>query len=148
MRGLSPVIATVLLLLMAVAAVGGAWVWYQRQSALVGGKTEEKISEQVEQQTGVAISLASIYKETGNYLHLIVNNAGDSATNVTNALISGPSGEEYITLGDCNVPATGTKDCNTTKLYTSFCSSSSQTITIKLFASGISTQEYREDCPA
>ena len=40
MKGISPVIATVLLLLMAVAATGGAWVWYQRMqvSAQQGGE--------------------------------------------------------------------------------------------------------------
>ena len=40
MRGITPVITTVLLLLAAVAAVGGSWVWYQRMqtSAQSGGQ--------------------------------------------------------------------------------------------------------------
>lgn len=147
MRGISPVIATVLLLLMAVAAVGGAWVWYQRQSALIGGKTEEKIAEQVEQQAGIAISLADIYKDSGDYLHLIISNAGSTSVNLTNVMISGPKGSDYISLS-CTIPGKGTADCNTTKKYTTYCDSSEEKVTIKLFASGISTQEFTENCPA
>jgi len=147
MKGISPVIATVLLLLMAVAAVGGAWVWYQRQSALVGGKTEEKISEQIEQQTGVAIALAGIYKDASDNLHLLITNAGTSNVTVTSALIEGPDGKEYITLSNCNVGAQGTADCTTGKAYTTYCNSADEQLSIKLFAAGIATQEYIEDCP-
>jgi flagellin-like protein len=54
MKGITPVITTVLLLLMAVAAVGGAWVWYQRMqtSSMAGG------SSQIESMVGGAATLA------------------------------------------------------------------------------------------
>ena len=144
MKGISPVIATVLLLLMAVAAVGGAWVWYHRQSGVVATKAEERIGEQIE-QTGIAISLSGIYKDSGNYLHIIISNAGANDVNVSNVVIS-DSTTQYFSL-NCTVPKKWTVDCNTTKKYTQFCTQANEKLKIKLFVGGISTQEFIEYCP-
>lgn len=80
MKGITPVITTVLLLLMAVAAVGGAWVWYQRMqtSSMAGG------AGQVEQlkKTAVSISPDLLNCEAGtlNYLVKLANIGTESVT--------------------------------------------------------------------
>jgi flagellin-like protein len=72
MKGMTNVITTVLLLLMAVAAVGGVWVWYQRMqtSSMSGG------SSQVESMVGGTATLTVDRVEcetgTGNYLVTIM----------------------------------------------------------------------------
>ncbi len=142
MKGISPVIATVLLLLMAVASVGGAWVWYQRQSAVVGGKTEEKISEQVSQQTSASVSLAGLYKRSDGNLTLLINNAGTSAVNIT--------GFKITSGGSTTVNTSVKKQLNsqsTAELATTVTCTSSKSVTVQLFVAGISTQDYTETCP-
>jgi flagellin-like protein len=89
MKGITPVITTVLLLLMAVAAVGGAWVWYQRMqtSSMAGG------SGQVEQirQTAVVVSPDSL-SCSGNDWSLALSNAGTGSTTITNVTLSTSAG--------------------------------------------------------
>ena len=89
MKGISPVITTVLLLLMAVAAVGGAWIWYQRMqtSSMAGG------SGQVEQvrQTAVVVSPDSI-KCSGNEWLLTLTNAGTDSVTLDNVTLSTSAG--------------------------------------------------------
>lgn len=142
MKGISPVIATVLILLMAVASVGGAWVWYSRQSAVVGGQTEEKISEQVAQQSASSVSLADIYT-SGSNIGLIINNAGKSSTNVT--------GYKITTGGTTTVNTTMTvKEMSaqtTDTLLTIATCTTGNDVKVVLFTMGSSTQEYLEKCP-
>ncbi len=142
MKGISPVIATVLLLLMAVAAVGGSWVWYQRQSAIVGGQTEENINEQLAQQAATSISLAGVYLgDTGN-LTLIVNNAGSTATTIDGFKITEGS------TASANLSISESVAAQSSGLITTLVScTSASTIKIQLFASGVSTQDYVETCP-
>jgi flagellin-like protein len=141
MKGISPVIATVLLLLMAVASVGGAWIWYQRQSTALGGKTEEKIGEQVEQQTGVALSLASIYTRSDGNITLIVNNAGGSSVNITGFKLRVGSTDNVNTSANI---AVGSK--TTAKVPTLISCTTGDTVKVQLYAAGISTQVYEEKC--
>ncbi len=141
MKGITPVIATILLLLMAVAAVGGAWVWYQRQSSVIGGKTETKMSEQVEQQTGVALSLAGIYTRSDGNITLIVNNAGSSSVNITGFKIN-VAGTDYVNTSVTQ--SIGAR--STTELDTLVSCTSGDTVKVQLYAAGISTQDFQETC--
>jgi flagellin-like protein len=141
MKGISPVIATVLLLLMAVASVGGAWIWYQRQSSVIGGKTEEKVGEQVEQQTGVALSLAGLYRRSDGNMTLIVNNAGTSSVNITGFRVTVGS---TTTVNTSVTQQLGSK--TTVEVPTIVSCSSGDTVKVQLYASGISTQNYEEKC--
>jgi len=149
MKGISPVIATVLLLLMAVASVGGAWVWYQRQSTLVGGQTEEKISEQVQQQTGVAIGFAGLYVSDSK-VGLIINNGATSTVNVTGYKIT-TGGTTYLNTTvdsstggrELSAKTTGTI---LTLVTTTNCSSGTDA-KIQIFAAGTSTQVFDDTCP-
>ncbi len=85
MKGITPVITTVLLLLMAVAAVGGAWVWYQRMqtSAMAGG------SGQVDQlrKTAVSISVDKLVC-TDSWYVLTLANTGTTTSTITNVTLS------------------------------------------------------------
>ena len=149
MKGISPVIATVLLLLMAVASVGGAWVWYQRQSTLVGGQTEEQISEQVQQQTGVSIGFAGLYA-SGSNIGLIINNGATSSVNVTGyKIVTG--GTTYLNTtidfasGGREIDSK-TTDTLLTLVTTTNCSSGTDA-KIQIFAAGTSTQVFDDTCP-
>ena len=89
MKGITPVITTVLLLLMAVAAVGGAWVWYQRMqtSAMAGG------SGQVDQlrKTATSLSVDKLECSGAEYSLTMANIGTDSAT-LTNLTMEDSSG--------------------------------------------------------
>ena len=78
MKGISPVIATVLLLLMAVAAVGGAWVWYQRMqgSAQLGGGAAISNIQETANLQGVYINRAYADSTDTDMLDLYVGNQG------------------------------------------------------------------------
>jgi len=100
MKGITPVITTVLLLLMAVAAVGGAWVWYQRMqtSSMAGG------AGQVEQlkKTAVSISPDLLTCETGTLNYLVkLANIGTESVTLTELAVTNSTG----TLGTETVAA-------------------------------------------
>ncbi len=61
MRGLTPVVAIILLLLMAVAAVGGAYLWYGRFQGGTQERVSREMSERVEGQMGTAVSISTVY---------------------------------------------------------------------------------------
>jgi hypothetical protein len=107
-----------------------------------GGKTEEKIGEQVEQQTGTAVSLAGMYVSGGN-IALIVNNAGGSAVNIT--------GYKIVTGGSTttNTSAKTTLSARSTGTHQTVDASctTGDSVKIQLFMGGVSTQEYIETCP-
>ena len=89
MRGITPVITTVLLLLMAVAAVGGAWVWYQRMqtSSMAGG------SGQVEQlkKTAVTVSVDKL-SCSSDLFQMIMSNTGTESTTLNNVTVENAGG--------------------------------------------------------
>ena len=140
MKGISPVISVVLLLLMAVASVGGAWIWYQRQSSIISSKSEEKINEQIETQRAAAVTLNDIYLSGGKVV-LIVSNAGSSSVNITGYKVTVGSSTTVNTTYTKTLGAKATDTITTT----ASCSSGS-TAKIQLFVSGTSTQVYTETC--
>ncbi|MBR9680970.1 MAG: hypothetical protein GOU98_04060 [Candidatus Altiarchaeota archaeon] len=87
MKGITPVITTVLLLLMAVAAVGGAWVWYQRMqtSAMAGG------TGQVDNLKKTAVSITPD--------ELICGSGGDGGFNLTLSNV----GSESVTITELTI---------------------------------------------
>jgi flagellin-like protein len=91
MRGITPVITTVLLLLMAVAAVGGAWVWYQRMqtSAMAGGSgTVDQLKK-----TAVAVSVDKLECASGSGGYkMILSNVGTESTTISNVTVENAAG--------------------------------------------------------
>ncbi len=59
MKGITPVIAIILLLLITVAMVGFALVWFQRFVSATGSQTEQNLQTQLDQQSKV-ISVVNI----------------------------------------------------------------------------------------
>ncbi len=101
MRGISPVIATVLLLLMAVAAVGGAWVWYQKMqsSAQTGG---EAGVYKIKAGTGIQYLFIDRAYSSGGKLYLILGNQGPETVTITGLKVDTGSG-----YTDCNTTFQG-----------------------------------------
>ena len=103
MKGITPVITTVLLLLMAVAAVGGAWVWYQRMqmSSMAGG------AGQVEQLRKTAVSISTDKLEcnsTGQY-YLIMANVGTESVTLTEMVVANSAGTSQGSTTGSSLPA-------------------------------------------
>ena len=143
MKGISPVIATVLLLLMAVAAVGGSWVWYQRQSTMLGGMTEEAIVEGAESQTGVLISLADIFVNSNDRIGLIVNNGATIAVDISGYTIT----SDLDTFVNTSMTAKTVSASSTDQLITIANCTSGESVTVQLYAAGTNTQVFDEVCP-
>ena len=127
MKGITPVITTVLLLLMAVAAVGGAWVWYQRMqtSSMAGG------SGQVEQlkKTAVTVSVDKLACASGLF-QMIMSNTGTESTTLNNVTVENAGGTVLGYNDSWTIPADsldtdagmlnstgGTGDCSTGTTY-------------------------------
>lgn len=141
MKGISPVIATILLLLMAVASVGGAWIWYQRQSNIVSGETEEKLQNQLDQQKSSSVTLAGIYLD-GSNVALLINNAGSSNANMTGYKITtGGSSDVNTSLSQTLTAG------QTTNLITLSTCTTNADVKIQLYVGGTSTAEFLETCP-
>src|SRR3989338_872445 len=64
MKGITPVIAIILLLLITVAMVGFAMVWFQKFVAMTGSQTEENLQTQLDQQSKT-IHIANIDNTNG-----------------------------------------------------------------------------------
>lgn len=146
MKGISPVIATVLLLLMAVAAVGGAWVWYQRM----------QVSAQLGGETGISnikatTSLQSVYVDrlydvdgAGNYT-LYLGNQGSDTVQINSIQIMTSDDSSFQT---CNTTYTSsnTLDIGSTEFGTVICYdydgsgayTSGENVEVKVYASGAS----------
>ncbi len=146
MRGISPVIATILLLLFVVAAVGGVWVWYQRQQSTIQTSSEQRLTQEVSRETAAQIVLSGVYS-SGSYLAMIISNPSSKSATVTGYKIRNSTGTYFTnTSVSLTVPA-GSSTSFTTKHTVSSICSSGQTIKIQLFVSGIATPVYTEDCP-
>ena len=102
MKGITPVITTVLLLLMAVAAVGGAWVWYQRMqtSSMAGG------SGQVEQlkKTAVTVSVDNLLCSGGHH-QMVISNTGTESTTLNNVTVENAGGTVLSYNDSWTIPA-------------------------------------------
>ncbi|MBI4162813.1 MAG: hypothetical protein HY513_03955 [Candidatus Aenigmarchaeota archaeon] len=64
MKGITPVIAIILLLLITVAMVGFALVWFQRFVSATGSQTEQNLQTQLDQQSKL-ISIVNINNAGG-----------------------------------------------------------------------------------
>jgi|GEM_PF-1276988 len=146
MKGMSPVIATVLLLLMAVAAVGGAWVWYQRMqvSAQLGG--EGGISTIKATTSLQSVYVDRVYSTNGNYT-LYLGNQGADTIQINSIQIKTTSDSAFV---NCNSTYTtsNTLDIASTSFGTVVCYTypgigsgtytSGENVQVKLYASGAS----------
>ena len=101
-RGLSPVITTVLLLLISIAAVGGAWLWYQKMSnTMTSGGAEQ--TEKIKQGTALNyLYLQGVENSTDGYLLLKVGNTGANPISLDNITIE-IDGRTYGCGSDANV---------------------------------------------
>lgn len=122
MKGITPVITTVLLLLMAVAAVGGAWVWYQRMqtSSMAGG------TGQVEniKKTTVSVSADKLAcSSTAGHIDLTVANVGSESTTLTNLTLSDSSGNVKAFNAGPTIGADSLSTIDMANLTTLTCSS-------------------------
>ncbi len=143
MKGLSPVIATVLILLLAVGAVGGFWGWYQRQQSEIGGQSEDKLKEQLTQQAVTALSLASIYENDVGNISLIINNLASVEVNVTGFRM-----KEGTAASNVNTTLIQTLTAQaSTVLDTIVSCTTGSTLKIQFFSQGVSTPEFTETCP-
>ncbi len=87
-KGITPVIAIVLLLMMTVAAAGMAYVWIMSIQEDIGADTERDLAN-LNQQKNARLSISAVWNNTGN-VSLIVKNAGTyvyTAADVTNIQI-------------------------------------------------------------
>ena len=85
MKGISPVIATVLLLLMAVSAAGGAWVFYQRLNTGTAAQGQQQIETTTKGTSAFYVDIAQAYVSGGN-LYLDISNIGSSEVTITSIL--------------------------------------------------------------
>ena len=143
MKGISPVIATVLLLLMAVAAVGGAWVWYQRMqgSAQLGGGAAISNIQETAILQGVYINRAYADSVDTDMLALYVGNQGSGTVQLDKIEVNDGSGYD-----PCN---TSTVTITTQGFGTVLCDdlvddhwnyTTGTSLKIKLFASGMAIE--------
>ena len=141
MRGISPVIATVLLLLMVIGAVGGAWVWYQRlqSSAQQGGEAGVQSIKRGAHASFIFVDMAYL---SGGNLKLDIGNQAD--TNVTVTQIKYRTSPTSSTFYNC-VTSETTFESN--QITTQTCSqtasglSSGDVIYVKFYFSGGVTRE-------
>ena len=144
MKGISPVIATVLLLLMAVAAVGGAWVWYQRMqvSAQMGG--EGGIANIKATTSLQSVYIDRVYTTSGNY-SLYIGNQGADTVQINDIQIK-PSGASSFAACNTTYTTSNTLDITSTSYGTVICYtfadtttySAGESVQVKLYASGAS----------
>lgn len=99
MRGISPIIASVLLILLAVAAVGGAWVFVQR----IQSSTTTSGSGQVEtirEKASITISVDSMtLTDNGgsdDIMTIKLANAGGSTAKTTRIAVENDTGTVYL----------------------------------------------------
>lgn len=80
-KGITPVIAIVLLLMMTVAAAGLAYMWVigVQQEAQTGIETQV---QQIQQQAAAQLTIDTVYNETGN-IDFVLRNSGTYAFSTT-----------------------------------------------------------------
>ncbi len=140
MKGISPVIATVLLLLMSVAAVGGAWTWYQKMqsSAQTGGEAGVQSVQRGAHASLIYVDMA--YLSGGN---LIIDVGNQADTNVTVTSVKYRTSQSSSTYYTCT-SSTTIKSNDVTSLTCSQTASglsSGDTIYVKFYFEGGVTKE-------
>jgi flagellin-like protein len=78
MRGITPIIAIILLLLMAVAAAGAAYLWITLMQSTIAGETQSGLEANIAQMQR-QLTIPSVWNQTGNHICLIVKNSGTEA---------------------------------------------------------------------
>ena len=76
MKGITPVIAIILLLLITISMVGFAFVWFTRVSELATQQTEDQLKKQLEQQS-MKIRIDSVAKTSP--MNVVIRNTGSTA---------------------------------------------------------------------
>ncbi|MBI2075809.1 MAG: hypothetical protein HYT72_00990 [Candidatus Aenigmarchaeota archaeon] len=76
MKGITPVIAIILLLLITISMVGFAFVWFTRVSELATQQTEEQLKKQLETQS-MNIRIDSVTKASP--MNVVIRNTGSTA---------------------------------------------------------------------
>ncbi len=138
MKGISPVIATVLLLLMAVAATGGAWVWYQRMQVSSQQGGEGGVTQISSGANAMYVGIDRAYISGGALYFDITNLASEDVT-ITSIKV-----KNATSMYDCNTTSTTATSAAVTKGVA--CSddyglSSGNTATAKLYFSGGSSKD-------
>ena len=133
MKGISPVIATVLLLLMAVAAVGGAWVWYQgmQESAQSGGSEGIKNIQNTGSLLTTFINRAYL---SGENLVVSIGNLGSSTVQISDLMVK-LSGGSYAVCND-TITSTTTANIGVTEFVTINCTADTMNGTYYTYVSG------------
>lgn len=115
-KGITPIIAIVLLLLMTVMAGAATMLWIQRLQSSLTSQTEEQIGRTVAQM-GANIDLGDAYYSNGN-LTLIISNIGSVTLNVSEFTLTVSSydvntgAESLVTLCSLSKAIVESIECN------------------------------------
>ncbi len=80
MKGITPVIAIILLLLITISMVGFAFVWFTRVSELATQQTQEQLQKDLERQSQkIRIDVISPGVDASNPMKVVIRNTGSAA---------------------------------------------------------------------
>ena len=83
MKGISPIIATILLIVMTVAIAGLMYAWLSGMFSTLTATTSQQVSEVTQR---VSFNVPQLYV-SGNNIHVIVHNSGNVPINAANMSI-------------------------------------------------------------
>ena len=118
MKGITPVIAIVLLLMITISMVGFAFIWFQRISNILQNKTETGLEQQLEQ---ITISIDNVDSTGGS---VTIRNTGTVTVQTSQIAIyvNGTSlascswdATEILPNGHATCSSSSIKNCNTIK---------------------------------
>ena len=119
-KGITDIIAIVLLLMITISMVGFAWIWMQRLTLNVQNSTLEQV-DTLSNISGQQVRIDNIDASAGNG-RLTIRNVGFAATSVNYISIYANS-SSLLTLTDCGaswantiIQPGATAICNSTKL--------------------------------
>jgi flagellin-like protein len=80
MRAITPIIATILLLLMAVAAAGAAYLWITLMQSTIAGESQSGLEQNIAQMQR-QLTIPSVWNESGyqGKICFLIKNAGSEA---------------------------------------------------------------------
>jgi flagellin-like protein len=79
MRAITPIIATILLLLMAVAAAGAAYLWITLMQSTIAGESQSGLEQNIAQMKR-QLTIPSAWNESKSVCFLIKNSGSDAYT--------------------------------------------------------------------
>lgn len=74
-KGITPVVAIILLLLMTIAAAGAAYLWITKLQGILAESAQGSWVD-TQRKTNSKISIESIYNDTNGHLYLVLRNVG------------------------------------------------------------------------